>query len=631
MGWLTGYAFRKSHIINAATGAGTNYQVGIKVYHGAGTDGTETVDGETMGKVYLSGNGEGTSFEDVRFTDDDGSTELKYWRKDHVDDNYAVFWVKVADSLESANQTIYVYYGKADDSTTSNPDDTLIYFHDFEGETVGQPPTKFLETTYLTVQADTVEGIRCVQFADAGTDVKDRMNMVDNAGVCFNAKMKNSGNLQASFGVRYVDASNYIHVGGIYGNPANFWGVGQLVGGVWTDTHTAFTWGSGWHDVECKIYSSSVTAKIDTTSVTKSDLTMLSAGKGFLLTWNSVTAWFDYIRIRKYCSPEPAHSTWGIEEPYIQEDVTKTYSIDEVIKQLNASKDYSIDVVTKSSGVTKTYNIDEIIKQLSVTKSFDVDTALREIDVLVQYLTDEVIKQLSASKTYDIDEIIKQINTVKNYSIDEVIKLISSKSYDVDTIMKRMNDSITYNVDLILKRNGIMNSYFIDLLVKKINTAIQYQIDVFLNIPSHTSQYDIDLALMKVQVSNYVVDVMLHGSVECSSSYLLDLLLGGEFGGLAYYIYSLRERLCLMKSDIRIPIKMPFLLMESSIEWTEDVLEKLLDVNSDIFLVNIHNILSEVEGDILYKISIHDWLTVMCSVKPSKKKQIERLKRIETE
>jgi hypothetical protein len=68
--WLVGWNYRKSHVIENATGAGTNYQVKIEAYAGSGVD--------TVGKVYLGGKAL-SSFADVRFTDDDGITELDYW------------------------------------------------------------------------------------------------------------------------------------------------------------------------------------------------------------------------------------------------------------------------------------------------------------------------------------------------------------------------------------------------------------------------------------------------------------------------------------------------------------------------------------------------------------------------
>jgi len=107
--WLTGWQYRKSHVINSASGAGTNYQVRIKVHYGSGTDSGED--------VYLNSHCR-TDFGDVRFTDDDGATELDYWMEEKVDSDYAVFWVEVADDLSSSSATIYVYYGKSDATYT---------------------------------------------------------------------------------------------------------------------------------------------------------------------------------------------------------------------------------------------------------------------------------------------------------------------------------------------------------------------------------------------------------------------------------------------------------------------------------------------------------------------------------
>ena len=34
-GWLSGWSYRKSHVIEAASGAGTNYQVKITAHYGS--------------------------------------------------------------------------------------------------------------------------------------------------------------------------------------------------------------------------------------------------------------------------------------------------------------------------------------------------------------------------------------------------------------------------------------------------------------------------------------------------------------------------------------------------------------------------------------------------------------------
>ncbi|MCW4045317.1 MAG: hypothetical protein NWE94_07370, partial [Candidatus Bathyarchaeota archaeon] len=70
VGWLSGWAYRKSHVIGSAVGAGVNYQIRVQVNYGSGTDGGEN--------VYLAGKCR-VDFGDVRFTADDGSTLLDYW------------------------------------------------------------------------------------------------------------------------------------------------------------------------------------------------------------------------------------------------------------------------------------------------------------------------------------------------------------------------------------------------------------------------------------------------------------------------------------------------------------------------------------------------------------------------
>lgn len=73
-------------------------------------------------------------FDDVRFTDNDGDTLLDYWTEEKTDSDSAVFWVKVADNLNTTDVQIYVYYGNAGASSISNGTDTLIFFDDFEDQ-----------------------------------------------------------------------------------------------------------------------------------------------------------------------------------------------------------------------------------------------------------------------------------------------------------------------------------------------------------------------------------------------------------------------------------------------------------------------------------------------------------------
>jgi predicted GH43/DUF377 family glycosyl hydrolase len=69
-GWLSGWNYRKSHIINSSAGAGTDYQVRLRLHNVDGTDWQEN--------AYLSGKAE-SDLSDVRFTSSDGTTKLNYW------------------------------------------------------------------------------------------------------------------------------------------------------------------------------------------------------------------------------------------------------------------------------------------------------------------------------------------------------------------------------------------------------------------------------------------------------------------------------------------------------------------------------------------------------------------------
>jgi hypothetical protein len=64
------WQYRKSHVINSAAGAGTNYQIPIHVHGEIGSD--------SGNDVYLNGKGK-SDYGDVRFTAADGITELDYW------------------------------------------------------------------------------------------------------------------------------------------------------------------------------------------------------------------------------------------------------------------------------------------------------------------------------------------------------------------------------------------------------------------------------------------------------------------------------------------------------------------------------------------------------------------------
>lgn len=124
--WLTGWNYRKQLDLDPVGDCSyqnfTYYQIELDVNYGSGSD--------SGNSIYCNSHGQ-TDFDDVRFTDDDGNTELDYWIEEKTDSDDATFWVEVADSLSSA-QTIFIYYGNSTVSTTSDADETFVFFDDFE-------------------------------------------------------------------------------------------------------------------------------------------------------------------------------------------------------------------------------------------------------------------------------------------------------------------------------------------------------------------------------------------------------------------------------------------------------------------------------------------------------------------
>jgi len=109
-GWLSGWDHRTGLTITGATGAGTDYQIFLNV----------TYDSEMQ-----------SDFDDFRFTDDDGITLLDYWIEEYTASDFAYVWVEVKDDLDT-DQMIWMYWGNDGVSTTSNGNDTFIFFDDFE-------------------------------------------------------------------------------------------------------------------------------------------------------------------------------------------------------------------------------------------------------------------------------------------------------------------------------------------------------------------------------------------------------------------------------------------------------------------------------------------------------------------
>jgi hypothetical protein len=122
---FSSFRFRKSHVIDSSAGTGTNYPVKIVVWRTTGVDCGEN--------VYVGGKCR-ADFGDIKFTGSDGASNLDYWLETY-DSAKAVFWVEIAESLDFAARTIYMYYGDEEATTTSNGTATFLLFDHFDNGT----------------------------------------------------------------------------------------------------------------------------------------------------------------------------------------------------------------------------------------------------------------------------------------------------------------------------------------------------------------------------------------------------------------------------------------------------------------------------------------------------------------
>ena len=116
-GWLDGWDNRMSITITPKYGhsAGTDYQIFLNVTYEFAMQ---------------------SDFDDLRFTDNDGETELDYWIEEYIASTFAIVWVEVNDSLDTAKD-IYMYYGNVGCSTTSNGKNTFpVLYEDWTTQSV---------------------------------------------------------------------------------------------------------------------------------------------------------------------------------------------------------------------------------------------------------------------------------------------------------------------------------------------------------------------------------------------------------------------------------------------------------------------------------------------------------------
>ena len=365
MGWLSGWAYRKLHEIEGSNaGTQTNYQIRIIVHKGSGTDGGE--------HVYCNNHCR-DDFGDIRFTDSDGETLLDYWMEEYTSGDKATFWVEVPSIPASPDKaTVYICYGKSDATTTSNGDNTFLFFDDFEGTSLDTSKWQYDTGSFSVLNSvakckSKQKEIRSIEntFGDVEVRAKWRFSSGARGHICFRKEYDNSicRVRDKGYDINFRNPNSDENLRKWPGNSASC-----ITLGTSSYTYSADTWYIGF----IRGYGSSLEAKPteDATLLSATDTTFSSGEIGIgtddFVTIGTDYVEFDWIFVRKYVSPEPSHGSWGSEEQSgatevaITDSAAGTEALSRLCRGLNLT-----DIATGQESFSRPYRQLQIPEQAS--------------------------------------------------------------------------------------------------------------------------------------------------------------------------------------------------------------------------------------------------------------------------
>ncbi len=306
---LSGYSYVKSNTIaGSPDGSLSDYQMKFIIHSGNGSD--------SGPEVFLNGHSQSWP-NDFRFADSENNI-LNYW-VESSDTNIAYVWVKVT-SIPTSGTTIKLYYGKSDDSSGSNGDNTFAFFDDFNG--LSLDTNKWTRSDYgigsktlsvsrglLTITAGHYAGLKLDGTSAFNTPVIIESSIKINYPSASNDRIRFAGsNINANpFGYDVGMFSNYNVSPQIYWNG-------------WT--RTAFSRNAWYRSREIFQPADQYTWNVEGV-YTNSGSTPLTSIRPYLGVGDypiandpddcgSVTV--DRVSVRKYTPNEPTNGDWGKEQ-----------------------------------------------------------------------------------------------------------------------------------------------------------------------------------------------------------------------------------------------------------------------------------------------------------------------------
>jgi hypothetical protein len=324
--WLTGWKYRKKITIQGSSGAGTNYQVLLKVGESSGATGAD-FHLEGLADAFPSGNNQSG---DLRFTSSDGSTLLDFWVEKVTGtspNRVAHIWVEVLENL-GTSKDIYCYFGGgASAPNVSNGDNTFLFFDDFDDGTNysdkwqiirGSAGTEVVQQNgqlILDGNGSTIGGIT--------VRTVNQLSLPNNVAVEALVYSYDWDEILSIF----LSATNDINTGNQHGFDDGYdfglwgWSGTKHAVRVWVNgTDTRLQWPSAQAASNNTFYrfvgirnGNNLNGYINNNLVLSATDSTYTSGwlRIMLMVWDGAKWGFDWIFVRKYVSPEPAFLSAG--------------------------------------------------------------------------------------------------------------------------------------------------------------------------------------------------------------------------------------------------------------------------------------------------------------------------------
>jgi len=312
------------------------------------------------GKIGLEGNCQ-ADFDDIRFTQSDGETELDHFRQEYVSEDYAIFWTEfnsIAASPDSA--TFYIYYDNAEASSGSSEPDTFTQRDDFEWGSDEQnldPSSGNVEWAVIAAGSSTVKidtayaysGTRSVRLHRDGTNTPaadisqvpfdytiDFWLRVDNNGSAL--KIWHGNGSKRILFVYTAHASPELQ----YSNGSEYVGTGvYITRETWIEVTIAnIDWDAGTYDIYHNHVLVAEGLTMGATAFTANILKFQDSAAG------TSDIWLDDVVVRQWCDPEPTWGGFGSEEGFNPEITNTPDNIDFGILEVNTTGNTAINYFT---------------------------------------------------------------------------------------------------------------------------------------------------------------------------------------------------------------------------------------------------------------------------------------------